>query len=395
MLGTYVLENKKGQVVRTLHWESSKATVVYLTDTRRISAFSELSSLDENEIDYTVLAQITKDQVKKSPVAIGDVGFVKYLPEVETLSPTISIPEESSENYKAALKYTVSAGVVFLLLVFIVGHFAANKELQAEQQVVMIKAPEREKLEIIKPQKQKPIKRQTVAQKPLRKMVVSKIAQIKKVHRPAPHHQSVNNMGDLAILGSLNHSRNQGGLKLNAVTTSAGPGLGGSEGSGGMQTSMYGKGLVSAPLGPNARANGAGGYGNHGAGGGSAGYGKMSLVGSATAYFEPVQSDAVVEGGLDRAQIAEVIQRHLGQIRMCYEQGLQVSPGLSGRVAVKFLIGGTGYVNLANVSNTSLHSGTIENCIVSHLKGWKFPEPRGGVIVKVNYPFVLKRVSQS
>ena len=151
---------------------------------------------------------------------------------------------------------------------------------------------------------------------------------------------------------------------------------------------------MAAPLGPQGHAGGAGGYGTHGRGGGQAGYGKISLTGSSSAFFQPMEQEAIIEGGLDREQIAEVIQRHLGQIRFCYEQGLQEKPQLNGRVAIRFYINGGGFVNTAAVSNTSLHAGDVESCIVGHLKSWKFPEPRGGVVVKVTYPFVLKRVTQ-
>jgi len=395
MQGTYVLENKKGQVVRVLSWESPLLSVVYLNDSQRVQSVSSVKELEDNDIAYTLLAEVSKEQVQKSPLKLADVGYLKYIPAVKNLSPSVMIPNEDPEAFKKSLKWTSSICALFLLFVFLVSHFTSVPKVEEEQRVVTIITPEKKM--ILEPVRhKKPIQPPTVAHVKVRSQIKPKIAQIKNVQKVAKHsHVSLNNVGALAILGSLNSGKDAGGLKLSQVNTTRGPGLGGNAGSGGVQTSLYGKGLIAAPLGPNARANGAGGYGNHGAGGGKAGYGKMSLVGSSTAYFEPIQSEAIVEGGLDRAQIAEVIQRHLGQIRNCYEQGLQMEPGLSGRVAIKFFIGGTGYVSSANVSNTSLHSGIVETCIVGHLKSWKFPEPRGGVIVKVNYPFVLKRVSQS
>src|SRR5690606_40452767 len=120
-----------------------------------------------------------------------------------------------------------------------------------------------------------------------------------------------------------------------------------------------------------------------------AGYGQLSLVGSSGSFFQPVKSEALVEGGLTRNEIAAVIERHIGEIRYCYEQGLQTNPKMGGRVSMKFFIAANGYVSSANITNTSLHSKLVENCITTRLKTWKFPNPRGGVIVKVNYPFVL------
>ncbi len=98
--------------------------------------------------------------------------------------------------------------------------------------------------------------------------------------------------------------------------------------------------------------------------------------------------------GLDRDQIAEVINRNLGQIRFCYEQGLQGDPRLNGRVAVDFTIGGNGLVKSASVENTTLNSKMVEDCITMRVKSWKFPIPQGKVDVKVTYPFVLRRTGQ-
>ena len=113
---------------------------------------------------------------------------------------------------------------------------------------------------------------------------------------------------------------------------SAGPGLGGSEGSGGIQSSIYAKGLVAAPLGTGHNVKGGGSYGTKGKGGGKAGYGSLSLVGSTGASLIPVPREASVEGGLDRELVFDVVNRNKGQIRFCYEQGLQLNSSLSGRV---------------------------------------------------------------
>jgi hypothetical protein len=206
---------------------------------------------------------------------------------------------------------------------------------------------------------------------------------------------AVKRQGALAILGSLNSGKNKGGIDLGAVNTTAGPGLGGTEGSGGVQTNIYAKGLVGAPLGAGGNLQGGGGYGTKGKGGGQAGYGKLSLVGSSGASTISLGSEALVEGGLDRDLIAAVIAKNLGQIRFCYEQGLQGSPGLAGRVSVDFTINGSGAVSFAKVQNTTLNASVVEDCILMRLKTWKFPLPQGGQEVKVSYPFVLRRAGQS
>jgi outer membrane biosynthesis protein TonB len=255
------------------------------------------------------------------------------------------------------------------------------------------------------------------------------------------------NMNSIGALGALNGPRvkggngGRGGLNLQAVGNEAGSGAGGkgfggfgSNGGGGrgkgglgtgkgmgLSNAMYGKGLIAAPFGDGGAAPGSGGYGTRGrAGGGAqgAGYGTTTIVGSwkgtgpkgngpagsGVGNGDPNGSpwgsvdgddgDAVVTGGLDKDQIGEVIQRNLGQITYCYEQGLQRQAGLSGRVTMKWQIGGNGRVSSARVGHSSLRSAQVENCIAGKLKTWSFPRPKGGVTVAVTYPFMLRRVAK-
>jgi len=401
MRGYYVLENKLGQVVRTFKCESEDLTLVYLKETRRIEAVASTEDLKAQEIEFVELLQTTVSTLQKKSLAVGGVGSLKYLDEIEKVTPSIPLEGDSNEQFKKALKWTAGIQVALLLLIFLIGHFVKIVEEPPQPQLVTV-------VPRIEPPKPKVQKIQKVVEATEKKVVtkhythhvtphkVTKLAKLRpNVQYRANKNVALNNNGATSIFGALEKSNQDGGVAVNNVRTSRGAGLGGTEGSGGVQTSVYGTGLIGAPLGPQAKASGAGGYGTHGKGGGQAGYGKMSLVGSSNAFFQPVEEEASVEGGLDRDEIAAVIQRHLGQIRFCYEQGLNIKSNLNGRVAIRFFINAGGHVNTANIANTSLHSSDVEGCIVDRLKSWKFPEPRGGVIVKVTYPFVLKRVSQS
>ena len=125
---------------------------------------------------------------------------------------------------------------------------------------------------------------------------------------PVKKAELVKRSGALSALGSLRSGKQRGGLNLGAVNTTAGVGLGGTGGSGGVQTSLYGKGITSAPLGPGANIAGGGGYGTKGKGGGQAGYGSLSLVGSSGGTPVPLGAEAEVASGLDRSAIDEVIR---------------------------------------------------------------------------------------
>lgn len=395
--GRFVIENRKGQIVRTLDWQGLKLHVIYRHDTRRIETSEDIKALEKEDIPFTVIEEVRKSTVQKNPVDIGQVGTLKYVEDFNSLSPSPESIEDDTKPLVASIKWIggVSTGLLFLL--FTIAYFIKPEETTEVRIVEIVERPKVEKLE--KPQKQpkqKIVKQVVTASK--KKNVTprqARTATVRKVNQPTTNKMTVNQMGALGVLGSLSNGKQKGGLNLNNVETSKGIGRGGNQGSGGMQTSLYGKGLTSAALGEGQRANGAGGYGTKGKGGGQAGYGKLSLVGSSASFFQPVRSETQVEGGLDRNEIAAVIERHLGEIRYCYEQGLQQSPKLAGRVSMKFFIGAEGYVTSASISNSSLKSAQVEGCITNRLKSWKFPNPRGGVVVKVNYPFVLKRVTDS
>lgn len=373
---TLVLQDTEGKVLRTFPWNGDSAQVIRRGDTRRLELVTETDSLTKKKIPFESIAEVSKGDLAKKPVLIGGLGHLQFVDQIAT-----TVLDEDKEEERSRLSYYSFAG----LLLLVIGFFSimANRSLETP------KLEEELKQQVVRIAQQRPKKIEVVENA--------------KVMAPTPTpaqqklQQKVNAMkrsGALAVLGSLKSGSQRGGLNLGAVNTSAGPGLGGTQGSGGVQTSLYAKGIVGAPLGAGANIQGAGGYGTKGKGGGQAGYGKLTLVGSAGTNPIPLGQEASVATGLDRDQIADVINRNLGQVRFCYEQGLQGSPSLNGRVSVDFTIGGDGLVKAASVGNTSLNSKVVEDCIVMRLKTWKFPLPQGGVDVKVSYPFMLRRTGQ-
>lgn len=178
----------------------------------------------------------------------------------------------------------------------------------------------------------------------------------------------------------------------------------GSDNGGGYAQALYGKGLIAAQVGGGGGGFGSGwgdgtpgtgSYGTKGKGGGHEGYGTSRLGSSARSFSYPVSDEAMVEGGLDREAVDLVVMKNLGQITYCYELGLQKKPTLRGRVIVDFIINGQGRVISQSVVSSSLKSSSVESCMLSKIRNWKFPRPVGGVNVDVNYPFALQRVSGS
>jgi len=104
----------------------------------------------------------------------------------------------------------------------------------------------------------------------------------------------------------------------------------------------------------------------------------------------PAAETAGLRGSLSKAVIRDVIADHISEIRYCYESGLTGWPGLSGSVAVKFIIQPDGSVSPAAIASTTINHRPTECCITHAVSSWRFPSPRGGGIVVVTYPFVLQ-----
>ncbi len=157
---------------------------------------------------------------------------------------------------------------------------------------------------------------------------------------------------------------------------------------------LGGLGLRGGGLGGGGFGNtiGIGDIGTRGRGGGLNGYGSsVGTLGKKSSSDVAISSgNPVVEGSMDKELIRRVIHEHRNQVRYCYESELQRHPGLNGKVTVKFVIGAGGQVQKSGVDSSSLGNAAVENCIVARVYQWQFPKPKGGGIVQVSYPFLLK-----
>ncbi len=93
--------------------------------------------------------------------------------------------------------------------------------------------------------------------------------------------------------------------------------------------------------------------------------------------------------GISRDVIRRVVLRNIGQVNHCYEQGLSTSPGLQGRVSVRFVIGSGGNVLASNVDSSTLGVPSVSQCIANAVGRWSFPVPPDSGAISVVYPFSL------
>jgi len=180
-----------------------------------------------------------------------------------------------------------------------------------------------------------------------------------------------------------------GGELVGAIGGVTGEQIGDSFGFGGLGMRGHGPGGG----GTSTSTFGVGSIGTRGRGGGSAGYGSGAggLGGKADHGIRISQGTPVIMGSLDKEIIRRVIKENLSQIRYCYERELAKSPGLYGKVQVKFIIAATGLVSNSQIDESTMKNANVEQCIAQKVRGWRFPKPKGGGIVIVTYPFIFKQ----
>ena len=143
---------------------------------------------------------------------------------------------------------------------------------------------------------------------------------------------------------------------------------------------------------------GAGGGGGQGVGLGSlgtvgrgAGTGSgFGRLGSGARDKPPqVKMGAVsVSGRLPPEVIQRIVRQNFGRFRLCYEKGLRVSPNLTGRITVKFVIAPDGAVERTSNGGSDLPDQTVVTCVVQSFQSLSFPQPEGGKVL-VTYPIMF------
>jgi len=413
-----VLENHRGEAVRTLHSDQDEMNVVHRLDSGRVEFWASLEDLQRDEIPFELIAKVNLNQMKANqPHDLGRGLKLIYTDSVGRVIQPVELSQDlSDQDFKKSLKRTAATLTALILLSFVINYFfpVVNTAPQPPT-VVQIVLPEEPKpvtppaeakvvptvTPTAKPvaKRRPPVQRKTVAVK--RQPRKTQMAATQAPRRPV----TIDRLGALAALDQTSARRVTGGtLNLRDLEFKNGSGGGslgragrggdGGSGRGGFSTAVAGQGLRAGQRGSGEFSAPSGGYGTRGKAGGQNGYGRTRLAGGGSGGFDPIEAEAEVSGGLDPDQIREVIQRNLGQILYCYEQGLQRQPALSGRMGVRFVINPQGRVSMASVSASSLRSNPVESCIVSKIRSFQFPRPVGGVNVKVLYPFQLQRNAQ-
>lgn len=419
--GQFVLENRSGQVVRTIDIQADELYMIIRQDTRRVEVVSDLSLLDDKSIAYTLIAGFSADEIRSKPFKKEGMGTLRFVENVGSVVPLHKFENEEKESVKELVKWVVVANVLLLGIILGVSKLYRSATEEEPMTVTVFKQTEEQKPVTPPPP---PPKETKVSEKKIlkvkaraenarvkRKVTVARQVPVKtkasfvsktrsRVQTEGPKVKNkpreLGEMGALGAIGGFNKAAGKhSGLDVGAVSKGGLAGLGAGKGRSGTDRAISGSGLVAMSagggIGSGSGAGGGGGYNTRGMGTGHSGYGKQSMAGSSAGYASPLESEAEVEGGLTKSQIDAVIRRNQGQITYCYEKSLQSKPNIRGRIHYAWKIGPSGRVSSVAVEDSSVNESSVESCIASKIRGWKFPRPAGNSTVSVNYPFALSK----
>ena len=137
-------------------------------------------------------------------------------------------------------------------------------------------------------------------------------------------------------------------------------------------------------------------------GAGDAGPGDTAVANVAAAKQEAIQglvvdTSAVApplrvrHGSLDGEKVREVVRSQRAALRSCYERGLLDNPSLSGTCTVRIVVARDGTVGTAGMQGSTLHTLSMERCILQLVRTWRFPPPADGRLAAVDYPLVFRK----
>jgi hypothetical protein len=95
-------------------------------------------------------------------------------------------------------------------------------------------------------------------------------------------------------------------------------------------------------------------------------------------------------GTIEPAAVQQVVREHMNAVQSCYERALQHSPRLAGKIVIDWVIDTSGNVSSATLVSSTLAGGeAVCDCVLTQVRSWRFPKPRGGP-VEIRHPFIFR-----
>jgi uncharacterized protein len=96
---------------------------------------------------------------------------------------------------------------------------------------------------------------------------------------------------------------------------------------------------------------------------------------------------------IDEAVVSRVIRRRQSALKSCYAKARREKRNLKGTLTVRFQIGTLGRITRIKTTHSTVGS-LVSRCVMSAMKGWRFPKPTGGpVTLERTWTFKGKKVS--
>ncbi len=360
--------------------------------------------VDQGETRKTFQELIASGQARK-----GASGYQIEVSEdarlVVDLGSTIFVAHQAYPGKKAVVAFGESIDYPFLAMVFF-GLFVTGMFFGA---ITLVPPPEVTEQEIDprlvemllekeKPEEKLPDKNPDAGEGAKAKKEEGKVgkkdakmdkAKGEKVEKMKMDREVAENAG---LLGALrDDSSLDSSLSNTGLSGAMNNGIGGLIGAKGTQMGSGGLGGRGGGLGGGGSADGLGGMGTRGRGSGASGYGSGggNFGDRGEGAIAGVGGDPIVLGALDKSLIDAVIKRNMAAIRYCYQRELTKNPSLGGKITVKFVIAADGTVSQATTKATTMNNPAVESCINGRFARFQFPQPKGGGVVIVSYPFIF------
>jgi hypothetical protein len=85
-----------------------------------------------------------------------------------------------------------------------------------------------------------------------------------------------------------------------------------------------------------------------------------------------------------RAEVRTTVLQHMDEVRHCYEQALDETPLLEGKLVMQWEIPASGRPEAVEVASSTGHIQEVIPCLAEHIKTWIFSPSQPSVI---RYPF--------
>ncbi len=359
--------------------------------------------VDQGETRKTFQELIASGQARK-----GASGYQIEISEdarlVVDLGSTIFVAHQAYPGKKAVVAFGESIDYPFLAMVFfglfVTGMFfgaitlvpppeVTEQEIDPHLVEMLLEKEKEEKLPDKNPDAGEGAKAKKEEGKVGKKDAKMDKAKGEKVEKMKMDREVAENAG---LLGALrDDSSLDSSLSNTGLSGAMNNGIGGLIGAKGTQMGSGGLGGRGGGLGGGGSADGLGGMGTRGRGSGASGYGSGggNFGDRGEGAIAGVGGDPIVLGALDKSLIDAVIKRNMAAIRYCYQRELTKNPSLGGKITVKFVIAADGTVSQATTKATTMNNPAVESCINGRFARFQFPQPKGGGVVIVSYPFIF------